>query len=261
MPGRHSGGPSLGGGGFRGGGGMGGGFRGGGGFSGGGDWGRGPRWGWGGGPGWGWGRFRPRFGMGGGWGWRPYMPFFGPRFGWGGGGGCGCLVIPLILVFLFICLGLGGLGSFGGQRYYRGGFNNNNNPVSNGNTGANLADESAAIQTQTARDLTELHAALDSRIPDWQSQLSNNEQKSIPPADAGLTQDNNTKEVLYGKCGTAFYLYVVENTRPDTGPADGEGYVYTTASSPGACHPPQWTVYDSEDVGSNWYFTLLKSAG
>ena len=43
--------------------------------------------------------------------------------------------------------------------------------------------------------------------------------------------------------------------------ANGEGYVYTTASSPGTCHPPQWTVYDSEDVGGNWYFVTLKSAG
>ena len=88
----------------------------------------------------------------------------------------------------------------------------------------------------------ELHAAFDVRIATWQAQLGNNQDLGVAPADAGLTQDNNTQVVLYGKCGTALYVFVVDKTKPGSGPANGEGYVYTTDSSPGACHPPQWTV-------------------
>ncbi len=269
MPGRHSGGSSLGGGGgFRGGGG---GF-GGGGFRGGGGWGGG---GWGGG-GWG-GGWRPR----GPWfrrpyygGWRGWFPFFGggwgfpwffgPRWGGFGCGGFGCLIFAC-LIFAFVAFsGLGSVGSRFGPYYgsYDPNYNGNpgnNAPVSSGNQGAQLSNESPAIQTQTAVDLTELHQALDSRIAQWQQILTTDEYHTISGPDAGLTQDNNTKEVDYGKCGTALYVFVVANTKPDTGPADGEGYAYTTASSPGACHPPAWNVYDSEAVGGNWYFVTLKS--
>ncbi len=264
MPGRHSGGSGLGGGGLGGGmrgGGLGGGYRGGG-FGG---FGGGMR----GGPGWGggwrgWGGWRWR-GLGPfGWGW--FMPW--TWFGWGGGygvglGGLGCLMLLIVagimvMIFVVSSMGLGG-GGYG----YRGGYNNypNNGVSASGSAsgGASLANESPAIQTQTAQDLTELHAAFDSRIAAWQTQVSDNQNLSIPPADAGLTQDNNTQAVLYGKCGRALYIYVIDKTRPDTGPANGEGYVYTTASSPGACHPPQWTVYASEAVGGSWYFATLES--
>ncbi len=115
------------------------------------------------------------------------------------------------------------------------------------------------MQTQTAVDLRELHQALDSRIPIWENQLSSNQEKSLPPADAGLTQDNNTKVVIYGKCGTAFYVYVINITKPNNVPADAAGYAYTTASSPGACHPAEYTVYQSGDVGGGWYFVDLQS--
>ena len=189
------------------------------------------------------------------------MPgLFGGGYRRGGGFGCGCLFLILILGILFCSSG-----AFVGPRYYGGpyynpGYNDfNNNSGSMSGQNPSLANESPAIQTQTARDLAELHAAFDQRIAEWQNQLGANENRSIPPQDAGLTNDNNTQAVLYGKCGTAFYLYVVLSTRPDNVPADGEGYVYTTANSPGSCHPPQWTVYASEDVGGNWYFVQLQS--
>jgi len=222
---------------------------------------------------------------GGGFGLLSFLPmlFFGRR------GGCSFGCLPFLCIAL-VCLCLFSAGGIGGGGLYPGysnvpqfpADNNSGNPVnvnqptlnpggfrpsnngsgsdlSNFNTSASLNDEPPAIQTQTARDLTELHAAFDSRIPEWQNQLTNNQAQSIPPADAGLTQDNNTKEVLYGKCGSAFYVYVVLATKPDVINADGEGYIYTTASSPGACHPAQWTVYQSEDVGGNWYYALLKN--
>ncbi len=263
MPGRHSGGSSLGGGGgFRGGGGAG--FGGGGGGFGG--WGGG---GWGGG----WrprGPWYPRPYYGGGWGlpwlFGGFMPWlFRPRFGWGRGGGCGCGGLGCLIL---LCLGLfvisGGLGSlYQGYGYgaYPGGYNpnspNSSGPVAQPVSG--LAGEPPSVQTQTAVDLRELHAALDQRIAQWQNQLTADEYHTISGQEAGLVQDNNTKEVDYGKCGQGFYTFVVANTKPDTGPADGEGYAYTTASSPGACHPPAWNVYDSEDFGGGWWFVTLKS--
>ena len=251
MPGRHSGGSGLGGGfgGMRGGG-LGGGYRGGGPGWGGG-W-RGPGWGWG---GWGW-RGPGPFG----WGWIMPWTWFGPVGGYGAGcGGVGCVILLLLAagaVFVVWSPSRGGSVSNG----YRGGFSNSAvSDSGSANGGASLANESPAIQTQTAHDLTELHTAFDSRIATWQTQVGNNQNLSIPPADAGLTADNNTQAVFYGKCGSALYIYVVDKTKPDTGPANGEGYVYTTASSPGACHPPQWAVYDSEDVGGGWYFATLAS--
>jgi hypothetical protein len=193
---------------------------------------------------------------------------FRPRYGRGCGcNGLGCLIFACLIV---ACVAFGGVGSFGSQfgfpgPYYGGGYApgyGSGNPGNSGTSGSRLsglAGEPPVVQTQTAKDLRELHDALDQRITQWQRDLSTDEYHSISGPDAGLTQDNNTKEVVYGKCGTALYVYVVENTRPSTGPADGEGYVYTTASSPGACHPPMYTVYSSEDVGGGWYFATLQS--
>ncbi len=184
------------------------------------------------------------------------LPFlFGARFGrGGGGGGCGCggglgcLILICVIVF---CVASGGFGITRGNYTNFGGgyYGSNNSSVNN----------PPAVQTQTARDLRELHAAFDSKIPQWERQLSTTEYHTISGPQAGLTQDNNTREVIYGKCGSALYVFVVHNTRPDTGPADGEGYAYTTATSPASCHPPTWAVYDTEDVGGNWYFVTLKS--
>ncbi len=186
--------------------------------------------------------------------------FFGGGYRRGGGCGCGglgCLLF-LCLFFLVVSGGLGGFRSSGYYGYNPGYNQGNDQPISNGGS-SRLAGESPQIQTQTALDLRELHAAFDSRIPQWQQQLSANEYHSISGQEAGLTQDNNTKEVIYGKCGDGFYVYDVLSTQPDSGPADGEGYAYTTANSPGSCRPPSWAVYDSEDVGGGWWFVTLKS--
>ncbi|HVO72175.1 MAG TPA: hypothetical protein VMT24_19125 [Aggregatilineaceae bacterium] len=111
-----------------------------------------------------------------------------------------------------------------------------------------------------AIDLRELHTALDSRIPTWQNQIGDNQEQSIPPADAGLANDNNVKDVIYGKCGSLFYLYVIDKDVPDNANgADYSGYVYTTASSPTTCHPVEYTVTDSEDEGGHWYYVYVKS--
>lgn len=242
MPGRHSGSSNLGGGV------SGGGFRGGGSW-GGGNWGGGwrPHGPW---------YPRPYYG-GGGFGWLlPWL--FAPRFGRGGFGcgGFGCFIFLCLFLACVVFGGLGSLRSFGGNNYYYGG-----GPAYNPyyGSGAGLDSEPPQVQTQTALDLSELHGALDSKIAQWQNQLSADEYRSITGAEAGLTKDNNTKEVVYGKCGQALYVFVVENTRPDTGPADGEGYAYTTASSPGSCRPPTYAVYDSQDVGGGWWFVTLKS--
>ncbi len=232
------------------------------------------------------------FGSSFGGGWRPTGPW-NPRTNLGGGGGSGFLWLVLgLLPWLFrarsgrgcgcsgfgclifaclivACVAFGGVGSIGSQfgrssSTYGGsnpntGSSNSGNSDTSGSRQSGLAGEPPVVQTQTAKDLRELHDALDQHITQWQRDLATDEYHSISGPDAGLTQDNNTKEVVYGKCGTALYVVVVANTRPRTGPADGEGYVYTTASSPGACHPPTYTVYSSEDVGGGWYFATLQS--
>jgi hypothetical protein len=246
MPGRHGSGPlggRGGGGGFRPGGG--GGFRPGGGFGGGfgGGWGGGYRRGWGGG----WG---PMFG--GGWGWGPRM--FGPRFGGGGGCGCGSLFFGLILLLIISNIfGSGFGGSYGGS--YSNDYNSNNN-----SGGGSLYDQPSSVQTQTALDLAELHGALDYWIPRWQADLANNEEKSIAPGDAGFENDNNVKDVIYGKCGSQFYVFVIDKGAPtDAGGANGQGYAYTTASSPSTCHPQDYQVTDWENDGGGWWFVYLQS--
>ena len=258
MPGRHSGSSNLGGG-----------------FSGGGaSFGGGPNFGgnWGGGWGGGWrprGPWNPGPNFGGGWGggWllAGLLPWlFAPRFGRGGGCGCGgglgCFMFLCIFLFCVMSGGLGSLRGIGSNYYGDGvsyGPNYGSGPVSSGNTG--LSSEPPQVQTQTALDLSEMHAALDSRIAEWQRTLSTDEYHSISGPEAGLTRDNNTKEVVYGKCGQALYVFVVLKTKPDTGPADAEGYAYTTANSPGSCRPPAYAVYDSQDVGGGWWFVTLKS--
>jgi hypothetical protein len=258
MPGRHSTSSDLGGGSFGGGGGasFGGGFGGGGASFGGGGW--RPRGPW---------NPQPMTGGGCGFPWilMSILPMF---FGGGGyrrGGGCGCGGLGcLLLACLFFLVVYGGLGSFGGGGGYYGynpgsGNSGVDQPVSNAGSSGSGAQATVQIATQTALDLRELHGAFDQRIPQWQRDLTTDENHTISGPEAGLTQDNNTKEVDYGKCGDALYILVVANTKPDTGPADGEGYAYTTASSPGACHPPTWSVYSSEDVGGGWWFATLKS--
>ncbi len=183
---------------------------------------------------------------------------FGGRGGRAGGGGCGCGGLGCLLFLCLFFLVISGGAFTRGSSSYDSGYYDPGVPASGGSTGG-LAAESPQIQTQTALDLRELHAALDQRIPQWQRQLAPNEYHTISGPEAGLTQDNNTKEVIYGKCGEALYVFVVLMTRPDTGPADGEGYAYTNATSPASCRPPSWAVYSSQDVGGGWWFVTLRS--
>ena len=266
MPGRQgrgSLGGSRGGGGGFGGGSRGGGF-GGGGFGGGGGWGGGYRGG-------GWGGWRGG-GWGGGWGWRPrwfggwgWQGFFGPRFGGGFGcGGLGCGLIALIVIIGVVASG-GLFSNFGGgNRGYvspNNGYNNNSSNNSNSYTGSTgLADQPSDVQTQTALDLTELHTALDSRIPQWKAQLGDNQEQHVAAANAGMGNDNNIQDIVYGKCGSDFFVFVVDKGAPtDANGANGQGYAYTTATSPSICHPSQYQVTDWENDGGGWWFVYLQS--
>ena len=267
MPGRHGsgglGGSSGGGGGFRGGSGGLGGSSGGGGFRGGGGWGGGGYrgGGWGGGwrgPGWGGGWRGPGWG-GGWWGWRPSffggwgVPFFGPSFGCGG---FGCIFLVVIFIIVVASSSFNNYG-------YNGGYNNDNgggNYSGNNGSSGGLANQPSDTQTQTALDLAELHTALDSRMSQWQSSVGSNQEKSVPPSDAGFANDNNVAAVIYGKCGSNFYTFVVDKDVPtNAGDATASGYAYTPGSTgPSICHPSEYTVTDWENDGGGWWYVYLK---
>ena len=163
------------------------------------------------------------------------------------------LIAVLFMITGGLCSGVSGL--FG---RFTGSYNSSQN--TGGNTGTGLANQPVQVQTQTALDLTELHGALDSRIPEWERQIATNQEQHVSAGDAGMANDNNIKDVVYGKCGSAFFVYVVDKGAPtNAGGANGQGYAYTTAPSPSTCHPSQYQVTDWENDGGGWWFVYLQS--
>ena len=181
------------------------------------------------------------------------------------------IAIPLILVVAIGGVVLAGIGgAFNGLGGTPNGItidltNNlgNNQPGANTNNGGRgLSSQPPAVQTQTAIDVTNLQNAFGSHIRTWGSQLANNVEIHISAYDVGLANANNVRDVVYGKCGAEFYIFVVyKGTLPqtDTSGANSGGYMYTTSSSPLTCHSLQYTVVDFENDGGGWYFTYFRS--
>lgn len=122
------------------------------------------------------------------------------------------------------------------------------------------SDENATATTQaiTVKDLAQMHAALDQRIPDWRK-VTDLDVHHISASDAGFGPADNTKEVVYGYCKTGeFYVYILESSHPEASFADTEGYAHTPDSNSARdCHPPNWTVVSEDYAESHWYFVTL----
>lgn len=141
-----------------------------------------------------------------------------------------------------------------------GSLNSAINPVNPGSY--SVANQPPVVQTQTAVDLADLHNAFDRRIPTWQGQLANNVEMHISPFDVGLASSNNIADVVYGKCNSDFYIFVIyKGALPstDTSGANRGGYMYTSASNPLLCRSLQYTVVNYENDGGGWYFTYFKA--
>ena len=131
--------------------------------------------------------------------------------------------------------------------------------VSDGSNGTGLLNQPASVQTQTAIDLQELHRALDSRIPLWKSFVGSNREQQISASDAGMGNDNNIQNIIYGSCGTNFYVFVIDKGTPtNAGTATASGYVYTDAISPVICHPTEYEVTDSENDGGGYWYVYVR---
>ncbi|MHB8630095.1 MAG: hypothetical protein ACYDEO_28325 [Aggregatilineales bacterium] len=138
-----------------------------------------------------------------------------------------------------------------------GGSNN----ASNQGSESGLSSQPPSVQTQTVIDLFKLHAALDTRIFAWENQVSVNQEQHVSAADAGMANDNNIKDVVYGKCDVGFFVFVVDKGAPtNAGNANGQGYAYIgTVLTPEVCHPLEYQVTDYEDDGAGWWFVYLHS--
>jgi hypothetical protein len=136
-------------------------------------------------------------------------------------------------------------------------------PDTSGITGGRgLVNQPPAVQTQTAIDVNELQNAFGSHIPVWGSQLASNVEMHISPDEVGLANANNVRDVVYGKCGAEFYIFVVYKgvlPNTDTSGANAGGYMYTTSGSPLTCRSLQYSVVDFENDGGGWYFTYFRS--
>jgi len=151
------------------------------------------------------------------------------------------LVVLSILVMVVVATGLG-------------------NMFSRANQDRDDADATATTQAITVKDLAQMHAALDPRIPDW-LKVTDLEVHHISASDAGFAANTNTKEVVYGYCAVGkFYVYVLEISRPGGFIADTEGYAYTPNSVAAACHPPNWRIVDEDIVESGWSFVTISTS-
>ncbi len=114
------------------------------------------------------------------------------------------------------------------------------------------------IVAVTQKDLEEMHHALDSRIPEWQT-VKDQVVHRISGSDAGFAEDSNTKEVDYGYCQAGkFYVYVLEESQPGgITLADTEGYGYTPGSYPASCLPDGWRIVKDDRVGGDWHFVTI----
>src|SRR5262245_20097250 len=94
------------------------------------------------------------------------------------------------------------------------------NQVKEANARRAAVDATATTKAITIKDLAEMHAALDSRIPSWK-EVNDREVHRASASDAGFAADSNTKELDYGYCESGkFYAYVLENSRPERTYAD-----------------------------------------
>lgn len=106
-------------------------------------------------------------------------------------------------------------------------------------------------------DLSVMHNALDKRIAVWDKQ-TDVATHTVNASEAGLPADFNTKAVVYGRCTPSqFFVFVLNETRPEDTTADTEGYEYLPGGSPAACAPTGWHVMSVENAAPDWYFVTI----
>ena len=117
------------------------------------------------------------------------------------------------------------------------------------------------VKATTAADIAIMEKGILPRLAAWQSQ-SADDVHHVSYEGAGLPADFNTKEVVYGYCGSSrFYVYVL-NLDPGTGlsgTADSSGYAYLTTGYPYGCAPTGWRITGSETAGTHWYYVNIDS--
>ncbi len=162
--------------------------------------------------------------------------------------GRGC-VFTMVLIPLFIVGVVGAIIFFAFQ-----GVNNTVRSVNASIAQSGGSTTSLGQDPTVVADLAIMHAALDKRIPGWEAQ-KDNVVHHVSVADAGLPNNFNTKEVVYGYCGASqFYLFVLNSSAPEDTSADTEGYEYVPSSSPVQCAPVGWQIMSSDTAASDWYF-------
>ena len=73
-----------------------------------------------------------------------------------------------------------------------------------------------------------------------------------------MANDNNILDIDYDKCGSGFFVFVVDKDMPsNAGIANGQGFAYITSTSSATCHPTPYQVTDSENDGGGWSFVYL----
>jgi hypothetical protein len=134
------------------------------------------------------------------------------------------------------------------------------NQVKEANARRANADATATTKAITIKDLAEMHAALDSRIPTWKK-VNDLQVHRVSASDAGFAADSNTKEVDYGYCEPGkFYVYILENSRPERTYADTEGYAYTPDNTARSCHPEGWSIVSSDWAAEGWSFVTISTS-
>ncbi len=134
------------------------------------------------------------------------------------------------------------------------------NQINQANERRANAEATQTTQAITIKDMAEMHAALDERIPRWK-QVGDLDMHRVSWSDAGFSAGSNTKEVDYGYCEPGkFYVYVLENSRPERTFADTEGYAYTPGSDARRCHPAGWYIVDSDWAAMDWSFVTISTS-
>ena len=155
----------------------------------------------------------------------------------------GLIIGSSVLVLAMLCVALAMIG----------------NASRDSELGRVMANATTTTQAIIQVELNQIHTVLDGFIPAW-AQLKDGRNHRIIPEMIGFRPGNPIKEILYGYCDEeTFYTYVLRRQPPEVRDSDTEGYVYLTGGSPYGCHPPGWTVVNSDSLGGAWALVRIRT--